>query len=190
MTDNDTGSKGLRLFRAVLAGFDRLTASMSVLGTAAILVIMCLITADVVGRSFLDRPIPGVPEIVSMLILSIVFLQIGNTLLRGKLTRSDGFLLFLSRRSPRTAAWLDAAMHLAGALLTGIMAKAFYPLFLRSWGRNETVGTVGQFIAPIWPTQLVVLVGCVVLCVAFLLKAASILLEANDAAGRVAGDRP
>jgi TRAP-type mannitol/chloroaromatic compound transport system permease small subunit len=142
---------------------------------------MGLIVADVVGRFFFGHPIPGVPEIVSMLILSIVFLQIGNTLLRGKLTRSDGFLFYLARKSPRMAALLDAAMHLTGAVLIGIMAHAFYPLFLRSYGRNEQVGTVGQFLAPIWPTHLVVLIGSVVLCIAFILRAIAISIEASKA---------
>lgn len=156
--------------------FDRLTAWMSLIGTAAILFIMVLITADVVGRAFLDTPIPGVPEIVSMLILSIVFLQIANTLLRGKLTRADGFLTLVRSRSPRLAGVIDAVMHLAGVGLLAILVYAFYPLFMRSYGRGEMVGTLGQFLAPIWPTYFVVLVGSVALCLAFALRAAQILI--------------
>lgn len=181
MTAKPETSALTRAFNRFVAAFDGLTAVMSVIGTAAILVIMGLIVADVVGRFFFGRPIPGVPEIVSMLILSIVFLQIGNTLLRGKMTRSDGFLIFLARKAPRAAALLDAVMHVAGAVLIGIMAHAFYPLFLRSFGRNEQVGTVGQFLAPIWPTHLVVLIGSVVLCIAFIIKAIAILIEAGKA---------
>ena len=86
---------GLRSFDLVFRFVDRVTAVMSIIGTAAILFIMCIIAADVVGRAFFGRPIPGVPEIVSMLILSIVFLQIANTLLRGRLTRADGFLMLV-----------------------------------------------------------------------------------------------
>ena len=73
-------------------------------------------------------------------------------------------------------------------VLIGIMAHAFYPLFLRSFGRNEQVGTVGQFLAPIWPTHLVVLIGSVVLCIAFILRAIAITIEAGraDARGRIA----
>ena len=50
-------------------------------------------------------------------------------------------------------------MHLAGVGLVGVLVHAFYPLFTRSYGRSEMVGTVGQFLAPIWPTYLVVLLG-------------------------------
>lgn len=174
MPENDV--TGLKSFDAVFRLFDRFTALMSIIGTLAILFIMCLITADVVGRAFLGRPIHGVPEIVSMLILSIVFLQISNTLLRGRLTRADGFLMLVRARSPRAAGVLDAVMHLAGVGLVGVLVHAFHPLFLRSWGRNEMVGTVGQFLAPIWPTYLVVLVGSAALCIAFALRAAGILI--------------
>jgi TRAP-type mannitol/chloroaromatic compound transport system permease small subunit len=167
---------GLSGFDALFRLFDRLTVAMSMLGTAAILFIMALITADVVGRGFFGRPIHGVPEIVSMLILSIVFLQIANTLLRGRLTRADGFLMLVRSRSPRLAGIIDAVMHLAGVGLVGVLVHAFYPLFLRSYGRGEMVGTVGQFLAPIWPTYLVVLVGAAMLCLAFALRAVGILI--------------
>jgi len=166
----------MRSFDALFRVFDRITATMSVLGTAAILFIMMLITADVVGRFFFDRPIAGVPEIVSMLILSIVFLQIANTLLRGKLTRADGFLALLHSRAPKAGGMLDALLHFAGAGLVGVLVYAFYPLFVRSYGRNEMIGTVGQFLAPIWPTYLVVLVGACALLLAFALRGLAILL--------------
>jgi TRAP-type mannitol/chloroaromatic compound transport system permease small subunit len=67
-------------------------------------------------------------------------------------------------------------MHRAGVGLVGVLVHAFYPLFLRSYGRDEMVGTVGQFLAPIWPTYLVVLVGAAALCIAFALRTVQILL--------------
>lgn len=174
---SEDGLAGLRGFDVLFRVFDRITATMSVIGTAAILFIMVLITADVVGRFFFGRPIAGVPEIVSMLILSIVFLQLANTLLRGKLTRSDGLLTLLRARAPRLAGTVDALVHLVGAGLVGVLVYAFYPLFMRSYSRNEMVGTVGQFLAPIWPTYLVVLVGASALLLAFALRALAILLS-------------
>ena len=178
---------GLRGFDLVFRLFDRVTAIMSMIGPFAILFIMCLITADVIGRAFLGRPIPGVPEIVSMLILSIVFLQIANTLLRGRLTRADGFLLLLRGRSPQMAGLLDAVIHMAGVGMTAVLVNAFYPLFLRAFGRNETVGTVGQFLAPIWPSYLVVLIGASMLCLAFLLRAVQILVLTFADSARAGG---
>ena len=176
---------GLRSFDLVFRFVDRVTAVMSIIGTAGSLFIMCIIAADVVGRAFFGRPIPGVPEIVSMLILSIVFLQIANTLLRGRLTRADGFLMLVRSKSPKLEGVLDAVMHLCGVGLVGVLVYAFYPLFIRSYGRNEMVGTVGQFLAPIWPTYFVVLFGAIMLCLAFMLRATQILILTfgNESAG-------
>ncbi|WEX09311.1 TRAP transporter small permease subunit [Chelativorans sp. AA-79] len=177
---------GLRSFDTLSRSFDRVTAAMSVIGTAAILFIMVLITTDVVGRFFFGRPIAGVPEIVSMLILSIVFLQIANTLLRGKLTRADGLLTLLRSRAPKVGGVLDATMHFIGAGLVGVLVYAFYPLFVRSYGRNEMIGTVGQFLAPIWPTYLIVLIGASALLIAFALRGLAILLATFRSVSREA----
>lgn len=178
----DSDTTGLRVFDAVFAIFDRFTVILSMIGTLAILFIMCLVTSDVVGRAFFNKPIAGVPEIVSMLILSIVFLQIANTLLRGRLTRADGFLMLVRAHSQRVAGVVDAAMHLTGSGLVAILVNAFYPLFLRSYARGEMTGTVGQFLLPVWPTYLVLVIGSVTLCLAFALRAAGILIVTFRAA--------
>jgi len=173
--DLRTGIRAVDLTAELL---DRLTALMSVVGTLGIIGIMLLITADVAGRFFFGRPIAGVPEMVAMSILGIVFLQIANTLARGKLTRTDAFLGFVGRRNPRAAYALDAAMHLAGGVLIAILVNAFYPLFMRSYARGDAVGSVGQFLAPIWPTHLIVLVGSFVLLLVFAMRALALLLLA------------
>ena len=57
---------------------DGITLALNVIGTAGIFLLMLLINADVLGRSLFDRPISGVPEIVSLSIVAIVFLQIAG----------------------------------------------------------------------------------------------------------------
>lgn len=157
---------------------DRVTAVFSALGTALILGIMLLIAADVTGRFFLGKPIAGVPEMVAMSILAIVFLQIANTLARGKLTRSDAFLKMLRNRSPRLSDGLDAVLHGAGAWLIWMLITAFFPLFMRSYGRGQMIGTVGQFLAPIWPVHGIVLLGSVLLFAVFVTRALALSIHA------------
>ena len=169
---------GLRPLDVAALVLDRATALMSALGTALILGIMFLIAADVTGRFFLGRPIAGVPEMVAMSILAIVFLQIANTLARGKLTRSDAFLKMVRTRAPRLADALDAALHGAGAWLIWMLITAFYPLFLRSYGRGQMIGTVGQFLAPIWPVHGIVLIGSVLLFAVFVTRALALSILA------------
>lgn len=169
---------GLRLVDTSARVLDRATAVMSAAGTLTILLVMLLISIDVIGRFFLGRPIAGVPELVAMSILAIVFLQIANTLARGKLTRSDALLGYVRRRNPRLGDGFDALMHAAGAFLVYVLVTAFYPLFLRSYGRNEMVGTVGQFIAPIWPVHLIVLVGSAMLLAVFIMRTLCLAIRA------------
>ena len=171
-------STGLRAVDRLAHLLDRVTALASALGIGLILAVMLLIVADVVGRFVFGRPIAGVPEMVAMSILAIVFLQIADTVACGKLTRAEVLPAFLERRAPRAAEALNAMLHAAGALLVGVLISAFYPLFLRSWGRGEMVGTVGQFLAPIWPVHGVVLVGAALLFAVFAMRTAAHTIRA------------
>ncbi|WP_127104247.1 TRAP transporter small permease subunit [Pararhodobacter zhoushanensis] len=178
MASLDQLSTGIAPLDAFSRLIDRITALLSVLGTLMILAVMLLIAADVVGRFFFGHPIAGVPEMVAMSILAIVFLQIANTTAQGKLTRSDALLGALHRNNPRLAEAFDAVLHLAGAVLLCTMVSAFYPLFLRSYGRNEMVGTVGQFLAPIWPVHGIVLLGAAMMALVFGLRALVLAIRA------------
>ena len=178
MASLDRLNTGLAPLDAFSRLVDRITAVLSVLGTLLILAVMLLITADVIGRFFFGHPIAGVPEMVAMSILAIVFLQIANTTAQGKLTRSDALLGALHRHSPRLAEGFDALLHLAGAVLLSTLVTAFYPLFLRSYGRGEMVGTVGQFLAPIWPVHGIVLLGAALMALVFALRAVLLAIRA------------
>ncbi|MDP2064049.1 MAG: TRAP transporter small permease subunit [Phaeovulum sp.] len=171
---------GVRAFDLAASVLDKLTMLASALGTLCILGIMALISADIVGRFGFGRPIAGVPEIVAMSILAIVFLQIANTLSHDKLTRSDALLSLLRRYRPRLADALDAALHSAGAFLIGVLISAFLPLFQRSYGRREMVGAVGQFLAPIWPVHLIVLLGAGLLFAVFVMRALALAYRAAN----------
>jgi len=169
---------GFRVFDTLALWLTRLTALFSALGTFLILAIMLLISVDVIGRFFFGHPIAGVPEMVAMSILAIVFLQIANTTAEGKLTRSDALLGALKHRSPRVAEGFDALLHTAGAVLLAILISAFHPQFLRSYGRNEMVGTVGQFLAPIWPVHGIVLLGASLMFLVFATRALALAIRA------------
>ncbi|WP_372840779.1 TRAP transporter small permease subunit [Phaeovulum sp.] len=169
---------GVRAFDVAASLLDKATVLASALGTLCILGIMGLIAADVIGRFGLGQPIAGVPEIVAMSILAIVFLQIANTLSHDKLTRSDALLTLVRRYRPRLADALDAVLHGAGAFLIGVLITAFLPLFQRSYGRREMVGAVGQFLAPIWPVHLIVLIGSALLFAVFVMRALALMYRA------------
>jgi len=78
---------GWRPLDRLATALDRVTGAMNAVGTVWILALMLLISADVIGRAAFAHPIAGVPEMVSLAILGIVFLQLANTLGVGRLKR-------------------------------------------------------------------------------------------------------
>ncbi|MCR9125760.1 MAG: TRAP transporter small permease subunit [Rhodobacteraceae bacterium] len=138
---------------------DRATQGLNLAGSALILVLMLLIGADVIGRAAFGTPISGVPEIVTMSIVAIVFLQIPQALRAGRMTRSDGLGGWLARRYPAAGRALDTLFDLIAIAVTGVIVHGTWPIFARAWQRGEFVGAVGDFTAPVWPVKLTILVG-------------------------------
>lgn len=164
-----------------------ITEGFNVLGTAWILALMLLINADAAGRSFFQSPITGVPEIVSLSIVGIVFLQLASALRNGSLTRSDMLLSVLMRRWPRVGEVMESLFHLAGAVTLWFLLQASWPRFITAWERGETVGVVGRFLIPTWPIKLILVVGTVAMLIQFLLFA---VMSFVRAVRPPAGDAP
>jgi TRAP-type mannitol/chloroaromatic compound transport system permease small subunit len=159
----DTGGPAWLYHSAAL--FDRITQALNVLGTLLIVAIMLLVNADVIGRSLFDKPISGVPEMVSMSIVAIVFLQIAHTFRQGRLTRTDALPSLVQRKSPRARALMEIVFSLGAAAIVLQLLLASWPLFIKSWVRKTYEGTIGDFTAPVWPVKLIILIGCAALIV-------------------------
>ncbi len=147
------------------------TMALNVIGTLLILAVMILVNADVIGRGTLGLPISGVPEMVSMSIVAIVFLQVAHTYQMGKLTRSDAVLGMIESRSPRFRALVEVVFCCSAIGIMVQLLGASWPLFLKSWTRNTFEGTIGDFTAPIWPVKFIILIGCIALIVQLILSA-------------------
>lgn len=150
---------------------DRLTMAFNVIGTLLILALMVLINADVIGRTVFLAPISGVPEIVSLSIVAIVFLQVAQAFRMGRFTRTDALLNALENRAPRFRAALELTFCATGLFIIGVLLSASYPLFVKAYDRGTFVGTVGDFIAPIWPVKLIIVIGCTMLILQLALSA-------------------
>ncbi len=156
---------------AVRKWIDRLTMGLNVIGTLLIVTIMVLVNADVIGRGAFGLPISGVPELVSMSIVAIVFLQVAQAFRMGRLTRSDAMLGMVERRSPRLRAAVEFVFSAGAIFIMAQLLTASWPLFMKSWVRNTFEGTIGDFTAPIWPVKLIIIIGCVALIMQLLFAA-------------------
>ncbi len=160
--------RGLKALQAL----DSVTQAMNVCGTALILALMLLIGADVAGRNLFGRPIPGVPEMVALSIVAIVFLQVPQTLRRGRMPASDAVPGLLARHRPRLGNALADLWDLVGIAVVAVIAQATWPLFLRAWMSGTFVGAVGDFTAPVWPVKVTILLGAVMTGLQFVARIA------------------
>ncbi|GAA6200057.1 hypothetical protein NBRC116599_12820 [Aquicoccus sp. SU-CL01552] len=166
-----------RWFLALRRAVDLVTGGLNVAGTLLILALMLLVNADVIGRGAFSAPISGVPEMVSMSIVAIVFLQIAQTFRKGRLTRAEALITTLRAHAPRLSLGVELLFAIAAAVLVWILFSASLPLFEKAWARGTYEGTVGDFTAPIWPVKLIILVGCAALWVQLVLSACESLLR-------------
>ena len=144
---------------------------MNSIGTAWVFVLLVIINLDIGGRALFNHPLRGVPEIVALSIVGCVFLQIAHTLKSGRLTRSDILLNWLQIRWPKARYFLEGLYFLIGAMLMAILFTSSIPLFTKAWRIDEYVGAQGDFMAPVWPVKLLILIGSAAGAIQFLLMA-------------------
>lgn len=151
--------------------FRRALLLLNSIGTVWIFILMIVIVTDVIGRTVFTRPLPGVPELVSLSIVGIVFLQIGQALRSGRITRVDTLLEVLDRRVPKFSALLQGLYGLLGMALFIALFNACLPLFLHAWQNGDYVGIEGYITYPVWPVRLFMLIGCVGAAIQYLMFA-------------------
>ncbi|MEM9197469.1 MAG: TRAP transporter small permease [Pseudomonadota bacterium] len=154
----------------ILRGLDWATQGANIIGTLLIVALVAIICIDVAGREAFGQPLPGVPEMVSLSIVAIVFLQVPQALKAGRLTRSDGLVNLLIRRRPRLAAALETFYECLGILVVGAILYAHFPILTRSITRGDFVGSVGNVTFPTWPVKLMILIGASLLALQFLAR--------------------
>lgn len=160
----------MRPVARLLRGLDAATAGANIVGTLLIVGLVLIICVDVIGRETIGTPLPGVPEMVSLSIVAIVFLQVPQALKAGRLTRSDGLLMLLERRSARSAAVLETIYELAGVFVMAAILYAHWPILLRAIARQEFIGSIGNITFPVWPVKVAILIGASLLLAQFLAR--------------------
>ena len=151
----------------VLRWLDGVTQLANICGSLLISALVLLIGADVAGRNMFNAPISGVPEMVTLSIVAIVFLQAPQALKAGRMTRSDAVIGFLEKRAPEVARTLDTIYDVLAVVVVGAILYATYPIFMKSWERSEFIGAAGDFTAPVWPVKLMILIGGLLLALQF-----------------------
>ena len=147
--------------------FNRLVSGLNGVGTIWIFVLMVLINLDVFMRYLFNAPVRGVPLIVTMSIIAIVFLQLSDALRAGRFTRSDVMIGRLLTRRPRVGHVLQMSYNALGVILMAILFWYTVPFLEKAWRNNSYAGNEGDFTVPEWPVKLVILIGSACCCVQF-----------------------
>ena len=146
-------------------------AGLNAAGTAWVAAITLLICADILGRLLFNSPIVGVPEIVKVSIVAIVWLQIPHTLKIGGHLRSD---IVLRRLSGRGRAFANLFAYALGALVFGLIVSSGWDTMLQAWRIGEFEGELPVRV-PTYPLRSIVLLGAALTCLQFLLMAAEVI---------------
>jgi len=141
---------------------------LAVLGGVGILFIMAIINADVIGRGAFGVPVPATAEIVSALIVVVVFLQLPQATAAGRNVRADMLIGRLHTNGGRAGPILDFVHHLIGAIMLAILLRYIWPEIGRAIEGNETIGLYGIFTLPRWPFVAAVVLGCALTLVQYL----------------------
>jgi TRAP-type C4-dicarboxylate transport system permease small subunit len=153
--------------------FGMVTTALSVAGSLWIFAIMLLINVDVFGRYLFGAPVTGVPEVVSLSIVGIVFLQLSNTLRVRRFIRSDVIIGRLLQSRPRIGHALQAVHHLSGLLVLATLVYFVWPKLVEAWVEDIYIGDIGHFTMVTWPILAIIVGAGSITCLQFLLHLAT-----------------
>ena len=138
------------------------SSGLAYVGCIALFAMMCLTTADVVGRYLFNRPITGAFEITEYLVLILIFAFIGYSQAQKSHVAVD---LLWTQLPPRMRVYVDLGNHLACLAL----------MVLITWmgGLKATeLKTVGEaspnLQIPAYPFAFFMVLGCMVMCIELL----------------------
>lgn len=148
------------------------TAALNVVGCIWVLLMMVLITCDVLGRAFFNAPLVGVPEIVKVSVVGIVWCMMAHTLRIGAHLRST----FLLDRMPSTPRRLvEIASCIMGIVIFALIVYSGWQNMIEAWRIGEFEGEAPARI-PTYPIRTLVLVGAALTALQFVVMLVDVAL--------------
>ena len=138
-------------------------ASLNVMGAFWIVAITILITADVTGRAFFNAPIFGVPEIVKISIVGIVWLQMSYTLKINGHLRSH---ILIDRLNPKVRELFHLFAYMLGLVIFALIIYSGWDTMIESWVDGEFEGEAPVRV-PTYPIRSIVLIGAFLTSIQF-----------------------
>lgn len=134
--------------------FNGISTVLAIIGTAAILVVMVAIGADVIKRELTGRSIVGVLELTEVLMVIFIFLGLAEAQRRDMHVQFGAVTAMLP---PRVARYLEIVGALASIAYVGWMAYATLGRAIDSVQIREY--RFGLIEVPIWPARIAIPLG-------------------------------
>lgn len=146
------------------------TIARTLLVLAAILgfCLSFLVVADVVGRGAFNSPVKGTPELVSISIVIICFLQAAYAIRSGSMLNVDFITTYFP---PRLQSYLAGAGAIIGVLFFGLVCWGSLEPLAHAWTSGEYEGE-GALRVPSWPGRFVIVIGTGLASISYVLLAA------------------
>lgn len=142
----------------ILGAIERYSAVVS---CVIVVVMMVLICFDVISRK-IGTSVTGIYELVELLMVVVVFPGLAFTEFQGEHIKMR---VFTSRLSKANQALLEAIGLMLTVLITGLLLYSATRGTIQSIQTGET--TSGLVLYPVWPAKVVIVFGCVALCLRF-----------------------
>jgi TRAP-type C4-dicarboxylate transport system permease small subunit len=134
---------------------DRVTQWLLVAAALLGFALSFVVVVDVIGRVGFNSPLKGTPEMVSIAIVMICFLQAGYAIRSGGMISVD----FLQQRMGPAAQRIVATIGaLLGAAFFGLVCWGSIDPAIHAWMSNEYEGE-GALRVPAWPARFIVVGG-------------------------------
>ena len=148
-----------------------LMATLNVIGAIWVLLIMLLISVDVCGRAFFNAPLFGVPEIVKISVVGLVWCQMAHTLKIGAHLRST---ILVDRMPPAARRAMEIIACLMGALMFALIVYSGWDTMAEAWRIGEFEGEEPVRV-PTAPVRTLVLIGAALTAIQFLIMLADLI---------------
>lgn len=145
-----------------------ITRALLVVAAVLAFLLSFLVVADVTGRVIFNSPVKGTPEIVSISIVIICWLQAAYAIRSGGMLNVDSLV---SHLPPRVQDALSIAGALLGVAFFGLILWGSYEPAAHAWTSNEFEGE-GALRVPVWPARFLIILGAALAVLNYLLLAA------------------
>jgi TRAP-type C4-dicarboxylate transport system permease small subunit len=145
-----------------------ITRALLIIAAVLACLLSFLVVADVVGRVIFNHPVKGTPEIVSISIVIVCWLQAAYAIRSGGMLHVDSLA---ARLPPRVQDVLGVAGALLGMAFFGLILWGSFEPAAHAWSSNEFEGE-GALRVPVWPARFLIILGAALAVLNYLLLAA------------------